>query len=182
MHWSLSARRAWIENLTLWYSSASSWVALRKESVDRKMLFYALVVGRGWVALRKESVDRKHFVNADVSYNIRSLSARRAWIEMLSSQYLSSDFWRVALRKESVDRNKSLHICALSRLSVALRKESVDRNWANLWHRMQTRMSLSARRAWIEICCFRLSNACMSVALRKESVDRNYTTLTVILC
>ena len=32
---SLSARRAWIEILTLWYSSASSWVALRKESVDR---------------------------------------------------------------------------------------------------------------------------------------------------
>ncbi len=35
------------------------------------------------VALRKESVDRN--INADVSYNIifKSLSARRAWIEIL---------------------------------------------------------------------------------------------------
>ena len=35
-------------------------VALRKESVDRNVLFFALAVGRGW-----------------------SLSARRAWIEMV---------------------------------------------------------------------------------------------------
>ena len=34
-------------------------------------------------------------------------------------------------------------------------------------------MSLSARRAWIEICTFFLGNCPQNVALRKESVDRN---------
>ena len=34
---------------------------------------------------------------------------------------------------------------------VALRKESVDRNDENDWARLRDLMSLSARRAWIEI-------------------------------
>ena len=33
--------------------------------------------------------------------------------------------------------------------------------------------SLSARRAWIEICCACCSVRLLAVALRKESVDRN---------
>ena len=56
----------------------------------------------------------------------KSLSARRAWIEI---KYVvkDSDFAGVALRKESVDRNTSflLNVCLIC---VALRKESVDRN------------------------------------------------------
>ena len=36
--------------------------------------------------------------------NRRSLSARRAWIEMMIKLY-TDDGWPVALRKESVDRN-----------------------------------------------------------------------------
>ena len=57
---------------------------------------------------------------------LASLSARRAWIEMRLSDM--SDAWhRVALRKESVDRNQvAVHFDTLS--AVALRKESVDRN------------------------------------------------------
>ena len=55
-----------------------------------------------------------------------SLSARRAWIEIGNSctQALPE---KVALRKESVDRNQ---VCTIARglLQVALRKESVDRN------------------------------------------------------
>ena len=101
------------------------------------------------VALRKESVDRNpeptllnHLLNL-------SLSARRAWIEMLllSALYL--------------------------RLCVALRKESVDRN--NLLNFLQGLVcrSLSARRAWIEIFDTLLGTCRSSVALRKESVDRN---------
>ena len=56
----------------------------------------------------------------------------------------------VALRKESVDRNR-LFIIGQYLVSVALRKESVDRNRTP--HHMNTRPipSLSARRAWIEI-------------------------------
>ena len=45
-------------------------------------------------------------INADVSYSIivKSLSARRAWIEMLASRLVDMSA-AVALRKESVDRN-----------------------------------------------------------------------------
>ena len=56
-----------------------------------------------------------------------SLSARRAWIEMLEK------------------------FAALPVLEVALRKESVDRNLARSLNRRPVRKSLSARRAWIEI-------------------------------
>ena len=57
----------------------------------------------------------------------RSLSARRAWIEIAS-------YLRVALA-----------------LAVALRKESVDRNIFVCYTIDNERRSLSARRAWIEI-------------------------------
>ena len=56
------------------------------------------------VALRKESVDRN--ISALESYNIivKSLSARRAWIEISLLGFYCL-FGLVALRKESVDRN-----------------------------------------------------------------------------
>ena len=57
------------------------------------------------VALRKESVDRNRYGNYNCMYRTMSLSARRAWIEILSLLCLSSSDI-VALRKESVDRNK----------------------------------------------------------------------------
>ena len=56
---------------------------------------------------------------------------------------------------------------------VALRKESVDRNWNKPLQMLRVLSSLSARRAWIEICCGAAVIAFLSVALRKESVDRN---------
>ena len=78
-------------------------VALRKESVDRNpMRVDAARVA--CVALRKESVDR----NTD--FQLRSpplqwsLSARRAWIEILMKCQVKK-YSGVALRKESVDRN-----------------------------------------------------------------------------
>ena len=56
---------------------------------------------------------------------------------------------------------------------VALRKESVDRNFDTVQIKIVKMQSLSARRAWIEIPagCWRESRRV--VALRKESVDRN---------
>ena len=80
------------------------------------------------VALRKESVDR-NFVPFDV---IRPAI--------------------VALRKESVDRNDVSAVSAALQF-VALRKESVDRNIDSLGSRIYDMSSLSARRAWIEMCC-----------------------------
>ena len=78
-----------------------------------------------------------------------SLSARRAWIEILLCSFFKPSH-KVALRKESVDRNNDI-----------LR---------NLFYR---RLSLSARRAWIEMFFLRSLCAMSRVALRKESVDRN---------
>ena len=56
---------------------------------------------------------------------------------------------------------------------VALRKESVDRNGERLNNPVKVEVSLSARRAWIEICSCCYLRPKSSVALRKESVDRN---------
>ena len=84
------------------------------------------IVYSGVVALRKESVDRNRIFRLPRSGTARSLSARRAWIEIF--------------------------------LLV-------------LVFGMPT--SLSARRAWIEICGGTAVIAFLSVALRKESVDRN---------
>ena len=80
-----------------------------------------------------------------------SLSARRAWIEIHSQIPAPRPCRRVALRKESVDRNCDLgwpcQLCA----GVALRKESVDRNFSFSFIAASRFSSLSARRAWIEI-------------------------------
>ena len=78
-----------------------------------------------------------------------SLSARRAWIEIVPALKLIACH-NVALRKESVDRNKAFSCFLIGSVNVALRKESVDRN-------------LLSMSIWFQ----------MSVALRKESVDRN---------
>ena len=64
------------------------------------------------------------FVNLRV---LESLSARRAWIEIPGHEY-------------NIVHNR-----------VALRKESVDRNFLGRRKRNLILMSLSARRAWIEI-------------------------------
>ena len=77
-----------------------------------------------------------------------SLSARRAWIEMLM-WYQCNTVVKVALRKESVDRNTGAKLKDPGKI-VALRKESVDRN------------AIAVDR-FVYVC----------VALRKESVDRN---------
>ena len=78
----------------------------------------------------------------------RSLSARRAWIE-IGTYSSDGSSPQVALRKESVDRNPPSKRCA-EIAKVALRKESVDRNYAQLEQMLDDK-----------------------VALRKESVDRN---------
>ena len=81
----------------------SGHVALRKESVDRNV---GASQGADFehVALRKESVDRNVFLTLTVRNVPMSLSARRAWIEMMFWPFRPC--WKlVALRKESVDRN-----------------------------------------------------------------------------
>ena len=78
-----------------------------------------------------------------------SLSARRAWIEPRLPHRIKRHN-KVALRKESVDRNDNGNPVAVSDLE-----------------------SLSARRAWIETRMVLFPALVIMVALRKESVDRN---------
>ena len=101
-----------------------------------------------------------------------SLSARRAWIEI--ANFCKNRFCpTVALRKESVDRNALLMALNLPSRRVALRKESVDRNSVQPRKTEVPGASLSARRAWIEIDTLTDDVSTGGVALRKESVDRN---------
>ena len=79
-----------------------------------------------------------------------SLSARRAWIEIVSDP-LPALKLIVALRKESVDRNREQFKYVVQCRKVALRKESVDRNLYLTNYHFTGILSLSARRAWIEI-------------------------------
>ena len=78
-------------------------VALRKESVDRNIIDYVNDAING-VALRKESVDRNSDNRRSRLALDRSLSARRAWIEIFGRS-VEFHLFTVALRKESVDRN-----------------------------------------------------------------------------
>ena len=123
------------------------------------------------VALRKESVDRNIVKSISYLGCFRSLSARRAWIEIKRCLIMYRLNWSlsarrawieiplivgfpgvlgVALRKESVDRNNNINNSVTTADKVALRKESVDRN---------VFLTLTVRN--------------VPVALRKESVDRN---------
>ena len=93
-------------------------------------------------------MDRNRLTLKTEASELLSLSARRAWIEIRRPRPKTLTK-NVALRKESVDRNRR-HEDGSLRLDVALRKESVDRN------------SWAAR-----------ARVAQYVALRKESVDRN---------
>ena len=167
---SLSARRAWIEIRYILRQYARHSVALRKESVDRNSTASlishppakSLSARRAWI---------------EMAQRLRpgacppSLSARRAWIEIARHTAHACGVV-VALRKESVDRNPE-DLGAQTSRYVALRKESVDRNIGVDAFFTVKDMSLSARRAWIEIDTGRGGCAAARVALRKESVDRN---------
>ena len=72
-----------------------------------------------------------------------------------------------------MDRNATVNIVIFCIMGVALRKESVDRNSTYVTRLPRAQVSLSARRAWIEIDVSLNYKEVLYVALRKESVDRN---------
>ena len=88
-----------------------------------------------------------------------SLSARRAWIEIMGRYAQSFRGGKVALRKESVDRNSDGVVSGSGDYVVALRKESVDRNTNP----------------------HSISSMILTVALRKESVDRNLNAVQIVI-
>ena len=109
--------------------SSTRRVALRKESVDRNA-DVTDVVKKIDVALRKESVDRNLCRHFWPPLPGRSLSARRAWIEIADIPW------------------------AIKKFSQSL---SARRAWIEIWLGIalakMCHTSLSARRAWIEIHC-----------------------------
>ena len=124
------------------------------------------------VALRKESVDRNANPGSTTLTFPGSLSARRAWIEILTLLTCLT-FPPVALRKESVDRNKVSPLCkTVPRGSLSARRAWIEISTVIVILRKRN-TSLSARRAWIEISIGPLIFSVQPVALRKESVDRN---------
>ena len=145
---SLSARRAWIEIHPLGILGWWALVALRKESVDRNKAGdligtqgqTSLSARRAWIEIKYFALNirplsslsaRRAWIEIDNRHTQRqnepaSLSARRAWIEICTATESRPD-GRVALRKESVDRNL-LQRLGMELTDVALRKESVDRN------------------------------------------------------
>ena len=102
------------------------------------------------VALRKESVDRNPERFRNALKHLRSLSARRAWIEitvvatlatLVTASLSARRAWIEMVIRPAIDVF----------LAVALRKESVDRNPKIIVNLYGLTKSLSARRAWIEI-------------------------------
>ena len=69
-------------NSVAYILSIVRYVALRKESVDRNILFCKFESADSSVALRKESVDRNDTYTIALRIAVESLSARRAWIEI----------------------------------------------------------------------------------------------------
>ena len=124
------------------------------------------------VALRKESVDRNDPPIKAINVGSQSLSARRAWIEIVLPGLAKR------LKTPSLSARRAwIEILTPARMSsrllVALRKESVDRNPFSDKNGETHKLSLSARRAWIEMRPHHRFHRLEYVALRKESVDRN---------
>ena len=78
-----------------------------------------------------------------------SLSARRAWIEILLVYLALIRYLSLSARRAWIEIIDDLEPSRTRK--VALRKESVDRNYAKEAPPHITQRSLSARRAWIEI-------------------------------
>ena len=144
---SLSARRAWIEISRPSGTLRWTTVALRKESVDRNAAMTARCAGLTWSLSARRAWIEIITAAANTWKMWRSLSARRAWIEIASGKCCG-----LLLAPSLSARRAWIEIfppyCSPQNKRVALRKESVDRN--NLMIH-QKNASLSARRAWIEI-------------------------------
>ena len=101
---------------------------------------------------------------------VESLSARRAWIE-IGLFGVDTVSHQVALRKESVDRN---HVrdstSALPSMSLSARRAWIEMPHGT--HRRGLFPSLSARRAWIEITYVTLLPRCqVSLSARRAWIE-----------
>ena len=94
-------------------------------------------------------MDRNSKINARGSEKVKSLSARRAWIEINMLCSVEKCWASLSARRAWIEMLASRLVDMSA--AVALRKESVDRNTKKSVSYSAVRLSLSARRAWIEI-------------------------------
>ena len=89
-------------------------------------------------------------ISVSTVVGVLSLSARRAWIEIMVG-IDKVPYQRVALRKESVDRNiKQMLLTRFCLASLSARRAWIEIAVQELIP-LSDPASLSARRAWIEI-------------------------------
>ena len=98
-------------------------------------------------------MDRNTFISYTIDNESRVALRKESVDRNILGAGSSAGGQLVALRKESVDRNLVLFRSFEMVVVVALRKESVDRNLPSLVGLAGAIWSLSARRAWIEIHC-----------------------------
>ena len=102
------------------------------------------------VALRKESVDRNFDVRNPATTLPRSLSARRAWIEIGIGLYLVTE------KDMSLSARRAwIEISGSTKPRTRRESLSARRAWIEILEVLicgEFSQSLSARRAWIEIC------------------------------
>ena len=103
------------------------------------------------VALLAEGVDRNPQDDVSPFHDGRSLSSRRAWIEIVFGLQPPQPHPGVALLAEGVDRNGAAGLAIQKAFEVALLAEGVDRNNTFADALNDLIMSLSSRRAWIEM-------------------------------
>ena len=146
-------------------------VALLTESVDWND------VATSWAYLLKRRSPHGERGLKSVVYQIHtycnlSLSSRRAWIEIscIPNPHILQP---VALLTESVDWNVTEQETVDFGL-VALLTESVDWNQSEGTFLDTNSLSLSSRRAWIEILKQTVADKLDGVALLTESVDWNF--------
>ena len=93
-------------------------------------------------------MDRNHLYSSS-GVDFSSLSARRAWIEIKPAEQTKTLKVSLSARRAWIEIRIYDMSAAWNR--VALRKESVDRNYIIKITEPAPRRSLSARRAWIEM-------------------------------
>ena len=118
-------------------------------------------------------MDRNIFPPLDTSSVRVSLSARRAWIEIVALRAPGKPYqWSLSARRAWIEmanfcRNRFCPTSLSARRAwIEIRLADMSAAW--------NRLSLSARRAWIEIDFTGSAWVPEFVALRKESVDRNF--------
>ena len=100
-------------------------------------------------------MDRNFAPAAQFRWGRWSLSARRAWIEIDCCVRWWENLESLSARRAWIEI--SIGSGNAGKVRVALRKESVDRNFGGSTACCAVGRSLSARRAWIEIITYELT-------------------------